>query len=100
MIAYRTIFIAVLGFVALVLGYFWSYHDPTLKDLYGVLRDGVVLIVASVATKGLGEALGKGTGIKGALSVLFTDAKAGEEPVSTTTTETSSASSKTVETKP
>jgi hypothetical protein len=100
MMALRTIFVAVLGLGVLVLGYFWSYHDPTLKDLYAVLRDGTVLIVAAVATKGLGEALGKGTGIKGALSVLFSEAKAGEEPTSTTTTESSSASSKTVETKP
>jgi hypothetical protein len=77
---WRTALLVVLGFVVLLLGFRWAATAAGGSGLFEILRDGVVLLVITGASKSAVEHLAGGAGVKGAVRALLTEAKPGEPP--------------------
>jgi hypothetical protein len=75
---WRTVGVVLIAIVVLFLAFRLAVHEPGAKDAFAILRDGVVLLAATVATKSLGQYLGAGGGVKGAAAALLTEAKPGD----------------------
>lgn len=74
---WRTVGLVLVAIVVLFLAFRLSVGEPGAKDAFAILRDGVVLLVGTAATKSLGQYLGAGGGVKGAMAALLTEAKPG-----------------------
>ena len=72
---WRTVLVALAGMACLLVA---ALAHVTGEDLAHV-QWGLVGIVALVAGKSLGQYLGAGSGVKGALAALTTDARPGAE---------------------
>jgi hypothetical protein len=72
---WRTFVITLVGFGVLLLGFRWAAAMTEGKDLYAILRDGVVLLALGFGARSVGQDLAGGGGVKGAIKALFTDAK-------------------------
>ncbi len=77
---WRTVAVVLVAIAVLFWAFRLAVHEPGSRDLFAVLRDGVVLLVATIATKSLGQYLGAGGGVKGAISALLTSAPPGGAP--------------------
>lgn len=75
LLAFRTVLVAAFGCGVLLTGFRWALGTTEGKELFAILRDGVVLMVLGVAVKSLGQHLGTGGGVKGMMAALFTEAK-------------------------
>ena len=79
LVKYRTL-IGVLVAIAALLGGLALLAVDQRGAAYGSFATGVAAVVAWLAGKGSVGVLANGTGVKGAVATLTTEAKPGEEP--------------------
>lgn len=81
LLRFRTFLFALLALVCLLIGLYLCLRYPTAGiAIFTAFSLAVVGIVGAVATKSSIEHLAEGSGVKGALAALMTNAKPGDPP--------------------